>query len=353
MIQSNTFVPEQFPPYTENYSIFLTSFSNKQTGQSTTINLFNPCIEVVRLEDKLEIKVILCVSIVGNLKRGYANTTIRSASEEFRNIPLDFYHNYRDDQWFFKKDTVGLFEKPDYFYCKFEMVTNDDPYFDREIVNENVNMEMTFWADSDRMRRELKRLQDTDECINTFTSELSRIKIPLSFNFSNTLYFSNEMKIPTAERYTNNELYEEYYYGMNAWIPQRDDSFIRSVFNFQPITTTKVFVRGYDVELSPRNTTEKVKIKNRVSREIKDNVNILEGYDFNPVTNKFETTEKFQGINFPFQTDIDMKANVYIKVGNTNMKIIVNKPIIQTKFDLSRIKCVKGESINEEEYKVI
>ena len=347
------YVPDKFPPYTETGHLFINSFLNKETNETTMLHLYNPCIELIRLEDKLEIKVILCAGIVGFLNKGFVNTNIRSASEEFKNIPLEFYRNYRKDQWFYKENTAGFFSTPDFFYCKFEIDTNNDPYFNREILNESINMEMSFWGDGNRMKKEMFWNPDTDRNVDAFVKELPSIKVPLSFNFSNTMYFQNEMKIPTAERYTDNELYAEYYYGLNAEIKQRDDSFIRSVFDFQPISTTKVYIRGYDIELSPRNTTEKIKIKNRISREVKNSIDIMEGYDFNPVTNKFESTEKFKGINYPYQSDIDMKANVYIKVGNTNMKIIVNKPIIQTKFDLSKIQCKKGEIIDEIEYKAI
>ncbi len=349
MIQDKIYTPEIYPRYEINGRTFIDCCM--KNDKNIFIEFYNPCLEIQRFEDKIIMRIIIDTSIIGKLEDNYITCNIKTASEEYNNVPAKLYRNYRKGQWFSKVNPKALFEEPDFLYSEIVIDTNSDLYFNREILDETINMELTFKADCELMKAQTSYNKALAPKVERLTNQINASKLNASFRFSNTMLFQNEMKIPSVQRFTDGKLYQEFYYGLNASIAPRNDSFVRDIFQFLPMKSADVIIRGYDLELKPSGSSQLIKIKNRITKGVSNAINITEGYDFNPITNEFEETQKFSGINYPYQDDIDMKANVYIKVGNTNMKIVINKIIKQTPIDLTNLSFELGEQIDDKEYK--
>ncbi len=323
-----------------NTDIIMEYFQFPYKGYKT-IYVHDLIFDVERIEDKLKLTIQACFMKSGSIPWDFFLCNVQLPSQTIENIQM---HNVTGEYWdIYDKDP----DAPAYsMICRGETYIDlsGDPFFDREIIDERVKVNVSFSWNKDYERN---FISESLPKLATFKNEMKDFKFDLFFNYSNTYILENDLiEIIYGMRWYDGKITKVKKYSLNISKPKYRSTLFNHILNINLDEYPNSYIRGYDLKLSSNNLKE-IDIKNELNRKIETGPILFnEGYDYDIYKKELVPWSEIKGINYPLNNEIRVSGKYFLKINDVSFGLMINEKIDKKDSNFNLVNINKTEFNN-------
>ena len=306
-----------------------------------TIYIHDLVLDVERVEDRLKLTIQACFMKSGSIPWDFFLCNIQLPSQTIENIQMN---NVTNEYWDIYDKLPDAIEYS--MVCRGETYIDlsGDPFFDREIIDERVKVNVSFSWIKDY---EKYFTQASLPKLDTFKSEMKDFKFDLFFNYSNTYIFENDiLNIIYGMRWYDGKISNVKKYSLNVSRPEYRSTLFDHILDIDLEQYPNSYIRGYDLKFSSYNLKE-LEIKNELNNKLETGPILFnEGYDYNIYNKELIPWSEIKGINYPIENEIRVSGKYFLKINDVSFGLMINEKFSKKELNIDSIKIEKTEFDN-------